>query len=372
VAFNGARLRLGRLFRNLTQSELAREVAASPALLCQIETGTRGPSSELVDALAHVLGFEPVFFHESGEDEFRQDECNFRKRRSTPERLLKRLAAQVTLFGMVVRHLRDALDPPQFAVPKIVGRTGEEIEQAAEACREGWDLQADAPIENVSRVLERAGVVLTGLDEGFAHVGSFSRFGSVSLVIVDTSQQSPTRIVFDMAHELGHGVLHRGVRTGTPDTERDADRFAAAFLLPRAGFRREFLPARGLDWGHLFELKGRWRTAVSVMVRRGYDLGLLDPATYRRAYKHLYAQGWARGEPSEPELENLGLFRLTLEALEKNGARSVNQIATQLQWKPETLEEVTGLRPLAPAAAPRVLSLDEFREKRSAVGLSGA
>lgn len=363
---NGRRLRLARLFRGLTQSELAREVAASPALLSQAETGTRGLGGDLVDAVAYVLGFEPAFFFQRIEDEFREEECNFRRRRVTPERLVKRLVAQTTLFGMLVRHLQEALDMPTLSLPTLPGGALlEDVEQAADACREQWGLPADEPIDGIGRVLERAGIVLTRLSEDAAGVDAFSRFGPVSIVVLNPLKQSPSRTLLDMAHELGHGVMHRGRRTGTPETERQADRFAAALLLPQSGFRREFWAAGRLDWGHLFELKQRWRTSVAMIVKRGFELGLLDPATYRRACKYMYAQGWARTEPHEPEHEEPELFRLALETLKREAGETIEGMAARLHWKITTFEDVAGLGG-ALETPPRVLSLDLFRQKRQA------
>jgi membrane-associated protein len=60
--FNGQRLKIARVFRGLTQSEVAVEVAASTALISQLESEGRDPSTELLEALSHVLGFETGFF----------------------------------------------------------------------------------------------------------------------------------------------------------------------------------------------------------------------------------------------------------------------------------------------------------------------
>ncbi|MBI4421901.1 MAG: ImmA/IrrE family metallo-endopeptidase [Gemmatimonadetes bacterium] len=364
--FNGRRLRLARLFRDLTQSELAREVAASPALLSQAETGARQLRGELVDALAYVLGFEPAFFFQRIEDEFREEECNFRRRRTTPERLIKRLVAQATLFGMVVRHLQEVLGLPAPSMPAPPSITSDDdVERAAEVTREHLGLPPDTPVDSLGRVLERAGVVLAQLDETAASADAFSRFGAVSVVVLNTWRQSPSRILFDLAHELGHGVMHRGLQVTTPEIERQADRFAAAFLLPRTGFRRDFWAVGRLDWTHLFELKRRWRTSVAAMVRRAFDLRLLDPATYRRACKYMYAQGWARTEPDESGDEKPELFSLALETVKREVGDTPEGIAVKLRWKFTTFEDVISLAG-APASPSRVLSLDLYRERRQA------
>jgi len=47
-----------------------------------------------------------------------------------------------------------------------------------------------------------------------------------------------------MAHELGHLVCHTQRVTGSMETEREADAFASAFLVPARTFSREFKSAR--------------------------------------------------------------------------------------------------------------------------------
>lgn len=245
AGFNGQNLRLARVFRGLTQSEVAAEVAASPALISQLESGGRDPSDELLEALCHVLGVEIGFFAQRTEDEFREDECNFRRRRTTPEKLQKRLQAHGTLLGMLIRHLAKNLDMPAYGVPEIRVTTQDDIEHAAENCREMWGLSADEPVSGLGRVLERAGVVLSRIKLESEDIDAFSRFGLASVIEVDSAKECGSRVRFDMAHELGHGVMHRGIRTGNPETEAQADAFAGAFLLPHRQFRREFWTSAG-------------------------------------------------------------------------------------------------------------------------------
>ncbi|MBI4502638.1 MAG: ImmA/IrrE family metallo-endopeptidase [Gemmatimonadetes bacterium] len=366
--FNGQRVRLTRVFRGLTQSEVAAEVAASPALISQLESGGRDPSTELLEALSHVLGVEPAFFAERTEDEFKEDECNFRRRRTTPERLQKRLLAHGTLLGLVIRHLEKKLELPRYAGPESRAETTEEIERAAETCRETWSLGLDSPVSGLGRLLERSGVVLSRLKLESEDIDPFSRFGMVSVVEVDTVKGG-SQAIFDMAHELGHGVMHRGIRTGNPQTEEQADRFATAFLLPRTAFRREFWAGGRLDWTYLLELKRRWGASVATIVRRAYELDVVDAATYRRARKHMYAQGWAHGEPDEPEVEKPALLEAALSALHQKTGAGVREIAAALNWKPTTFESVTGVdAEVLASVKPEVFSLGAYRERRHGTG----
>src|ERR1019366_10729976 len=105
--FRGERLQLAREFRGLTQEKLAESVAATPTLVRYCESGKkREPTPDLVEAFGAVLGFEPEFFYGNLQDVFRDDECSFRHRRTTPQKTKTQVRAHATLIAMVVEQLR--------------------------------------------------------------------------------------------------------------------------------------------------------------------------------------------------------------------------------------------------------------------------
>lgn len=57
--------------------------------------------------------------------------------------------------------------------------------------------------------------------------------GNVFFIAVAQGEKPKGRIFFDMAHELGHILLHPKSR------ENQANRFASAFLLPKESFLQE-------------------------------------------------------------------------------------------------------------------------------------
>ena len=89
---------------------------------------------------------------------------------------------------------------------------------------------------------------------------------------------------FDIAHELGHLVLHEGHVTGDRKTESEANRFASAFLLPRSTFVKVF-PKRGtrIDWAGIRALKLEFQVSKAAILYRAKSLELLDDDQYRGA-----------------------------------------------------------------------------------------
>src|SRR4051812_25232074 len=95
--------------------------------------------------------------------------------------------------------------------------------------------------------------------------------------------------------------MHDDVAPGSPRAEEEADRFASAFLMPKATFLQE-APTR---WSFpvFRSLKKRWHVSIQAMVHRAYQLGRLTLASYRRAFMYLNHFQLRRLEPDEWALE---------------------------------------------------------------------
>jgi len=341
--FCGERLQIAREFRGLTQKQLGVEVAASPALVSLCEAGKKkDPAVDLVEAFGAVLGFEPPFFYRRVEDPFREDECSFRHRRATPERLKSQIRAHATLIGFVLDNLRLVFSFPTLNVPQIAVSTAEEIELAAESCRWHWGLGTDGPILHVGRVLEHAGVVIVTDVVKSAKVDAFSRFGRTTIIFLNQVIPSTSRWIFDIAHECGHLVLHRGLQTGDLETEGQANRFASSFLMPRKAFGREF-GMKEFGWPHIFDLKKRWSVSAAAIVKRAYDLGLIGAVQYRRTFQYMSFKGWNKGEPYEPTFQAPEILRSALSSLGTSVELSLSTLCQQLHYSPITFHEVTGV-----------------------------
>jgi Zn-dependent peptidase ImmA (M78 family)/transcriptional regulator with XRE-family HTH domain len=351
--FYGGRLQLAREFRHLTQQELADRVVASNALISQYEAGKkRSPSPDLIAAFASVLGVLPGFFYQPVDDSFLREECSFRHQRAATERLKTQIRAHATLIGMVVEKLRMHFRFPPLNVPTIQAATREEIEIAAEATRQHWGLGLDAPLMHVGRILENAGVLIVPHLVRSTKIDAFSRQGRTTVIFLNQAIQSTSRWIFDIGHECGHLVMHGKIPTGTIETEDAADYYSGAFLMPRTAFSRDFGPSRReFSWKHIFDLKRHWRVSAASIVRRAHHLDLIGPVEYRRAFQYMSLKRWrSDGEPYEPAFQKPELLLGALNALGSDVELTIAQLCADLDFKPETFEEVTGVNvPAAPA-----------------------
>lgn len=341
--FRGERLQLAREFKGITQGDLAKDVAASVSLVSNCESGKkREPSTDLVEAFAEVLGFEPEFFFDPVYDVFKDEECSFRHRRTTPEKTKTQVRAHATLVAMVIEQLRSVFRFPKLDIPSFLASSVDEIEAAAERSRIHWKLGLDGPLAHVGRVAERAGVFVIPHLAQSAKIDAFSRRGKTAVIFLNQTIQSTSRWNFDIAHEFGHIVMHQNMITGDPETESAANRFASAFLMPRNAFTREFR-AKSFSWDFVFELKRRWMSSAASIVRRAYDLRLIDAVTYRRSCQYMSSQGWTKGEPHEPYFQPPELLHVALSSLGKKVDLTVDDLCSELHFTRQTFEEVAGI-----------------------------
>jgi Zn-dependent peptidase ImmA (M78 family) len=148
-------------------------------------------------------------------------------------------------------------------------RTNEQIEELARSVQlKLWEHRrelfgdTDDPIEvlNPARVLELAGYKVQYHEGGLGHdvqdgvgVDVAGLIDPANKVVEISLLSSPAERIFTLAHELGHvmlgstgTVVHRdrplnGTRITRDASEREADRFAACFLMPSKLLRKAFL-----------------------------------------------------------------------------------------------------------------------------------
>ncbi|CAN7282482.1 ImmA/IrrE family metallo-endopeptidase [Phyllobacterium sp. LjRoot231] len=198
-------------------------------------------------------------------------------------------------------------------------------------------------------MVENAGAIVTyfpGLSE---RVDALSMDRPRPIIVRSDAKASLSRQRFDLAHECGHLIMHRGVETGDKETEDQAHRFAGAFLFPRSAFVREYPRGRSLNWSALFQLKLRWKISVRAIVRRAFDLRIIDAAQYRSANIQLVKTGQAKIERYDDQmrLDEPELLAAAMNALSQNTPNGLRKLANDMALSYSMFEILTD-RPLPP------------------------
>jgi Zn-dependent peptidase ImmA (M78 family)/transcriptional regulator with XRE-family HTH domain len=294
-AFVPARLRLARELRGWSQSELANRGGITPAALSQFESGAH-PADPTLERLGQVL-VVPVAFFELPLDETHEGFFRSLRRTSVIDRRRAQALAQIAHdIASIDEGDRTVMQTrlPRNPISSLEA-SGDEIDDIGARVRTEWAVPP-GPVPSVVGLLESHGVVVIRMPLDSADVDAFSLpFVERPVVVLGSDKADRARSRFDAAHELGHLVMHGAEFWGLPEIEKQAHRFAAAFLMPRDQIYSE-LPDR-VDWPKLFQLKRRWQVSLAALLMRAKTLGRMTEGTYLTAVKAASARGWRRVEP---------------------------------------------------------------------------
>ena len=348
--FAGPRLVAIRELLGQTQAEVAEATGISPSALSQAERGDTTLSAVSIAQVAAHLGVSPEAFAERRDLEL-QMKPQFRHLRRTSVREQRKAERFVLAAARIADLLRDRVEFPsepfsfdhQVNPVLPVGDVAEEIESAAALARSELGLPKNKPIgSKLIRRLEAGGVTVVRDIETDRDIDAYSAVvGQLPVIVLDGGERSVwDRDNFNLAHEMGHIVMHRGIShtPGTRTVENQAHRFAGAFLAPAKALRKA-LP-RDLDWGCYLELKREWGMSMAALIRRAKDLGVIDDAMYTRAMKQRSAYGWRRVEPGSAD-RPLPAPRFLRRAMSK-AEISPSRLATQAHLPEDVVLRIVG------------------------------
>ncbi len=296
--FSPDKLRLARCAAGRSLAEIGELLGVTRQYAHKLEVNAI-PSSTQLSRLCEVLGVKESFFFTPRKSGIELEQCHFRSVRASTQTLRKTIAAQVEIFELLVDELDKEVAFPAVgfaALDEPVVGAGQ-IELVAERFRREQGLGL-GPLSSVTKLAEKIGVLVVNLAGADDRIDAFSLFNKRPLIVRNTSKENPGRQRFDLAHELGHLVMHQGIETGCRETEDQANRFASALLMPRASFAAEFPAMRGkyLNWPALRDLKLRWKVSFKALIYRARALDLLSADQAKSGFTYLARKGYTKSE----------------------------------------------------------------------------
>jgi Zn-dependent peptidase ImmA (M78 family)/transcriptional regulator with XRE-family HTH domain len=325
--FDGERLTLARHLAGLRKSALAEAVGRTPTAIAAYENGTKKPAAATVARLCLALGVEPDFFI-AGRPAFAAA-CgapHFRSLRSTTQLVRDQAYAYGLLAVGVAEALERHVELPDLGLPRLPvpidgSESPEATAEAAAAVRRAWGL-GSGPLGHLVRLAERHGVLVVFAPPQTSSVDAYS-FDNAHrpIILLNPVKSDYYRQRFDVAHELGHLVMHADAEPGSRTAEDQAHRFAAELLMPAADIR-DLLPAKA-DWRRLGRLKEEWGVSLQALIFRARQLGVMPSVTYRNAMATVSARGWRRREPGpSPAVEQPSLLPRAVRLLREVAAEA--------------------------------------------------
>lgn len=340
--FAGANLRLARTFSGLTLEELAEQVGKSKQFIHKLETNVDKPTESLSIQLAERLDVFPDFFYGAKTDQVVEDQFHFRKLRTTKVAIKQKAIAKGEIFKRVVDFCDTKLDLPKYGFIQRTVSSLEDIEVAAEVLRHHFGL-GSGPIQNITRVAENAGTFVTTFKGVSDEVDALSIAAARPIIVRNEVDRFSCRLRFDIAHEIGHFVMHDGIQTGDRVTESEANRFGGAFLLPRSVFAKEFpVSCSGrISWKSLAEVKLRWRVSKIAMLMRARQLSLIDDYQLRGGIITLKNNSESRKEIEDDsiEIERPVLLDKSIRLITRHYGLSLDDIGRTLNMRSSYIKE---------------------------------
>lgn len=300
-----ARLKEARESKGMSQTELAELAKITPQAISQYESDDKQPEWNTLMKISQHLELPIGYFTserpEGGEITSTAFFRSFKSRTKASNKMLRRWSVWA---AQIVNYIGAVVNLPPVVVPKPSNKfsyTDEEIEKIATECRRLWGL-ADGPIANMVALLESKGFVVIRSEFGVSDVDAFSCWqNNRPFIFLASDKNCAVRSRFDAAHELGHMILHRHIpqdeieNDGVLDKiEHEANRFAAAFLLPPKTFISEIFSS---NLKQFLELKKRWKVAIGAMIYRCKDLGVFDEQLHINLRKQMSFHKWVKREP---------------------------------------------------------------------------
>ncbi|MEW9053660.1 MAG: XRE family transcriptional regulator [Neobacillus sp.] len=304
--FNGSRLREGRIYRGYTITDLANELEVSKQMISKYENNKAVPTFESLIQISNILKFPKEYFYENT-IEVKTGNTYFRSLLTTGKKEREMQYDRVKYLTIIRALLEEYVDFPELHVPDFSERDSENVEEIANRLRVEWGLE-DKPIKDIVFLLETKGFVISSLNLDKRTIDAFGSQHEVNgkqyySIVLGNDKGSFYRRQFDVAHELGHKVLHDPYlnlddlsKDEFKQIEQEANDFAAAFLLPKESFLRD-VSIHPNDLMYYKLLKKKWCVSIGAMVMRAYKLGAITEGTYQYMQRSISQKGWRTKEP---------------------------------------------------------------------------
>lgn len=310
-----SRIEEAREARALSMADLAKNIGVTRQAISKYERGLNSPQPNTLKAISLCLDFPVEFFYKPEEANFSSNSpLFFRSNSSTSKKVKKACDYQIKWTDEIKVQISEYVDFLPCNIPTIDENyedlSFDDVEKLALDIRHDWGL-GDGPITDLIGVLENQGIIVAQFAVNhscdFKGVDAFSAWkNGTPYMLYHSVEKSAVRTRFGLLHELGHLVMHStiasddAIKKAVVDLADDqANRFAAAFLLPRTSFPAEI---HGSSLTALQYLKEKWGVAMSTIIRRCEDLKILTDNQINYLRRQMTSKGYWHREPLDDVL----------------------------------------------------------------------
>lgn len=321
--FKGDSLKYIRTLHGMSRKELAEKIKVTEQMIWQYEVKNDMPDMKKVYDLSRILNVRTRFFFNEKTEYFYdkkiiQETIAFRSlNQSTSTKLLNKQHMHMMFIDNFNRYLtrffnvgNQLLELKKGINEKIIDET-DKVEFITTLA--GWARMKIMNTDGNNKLLlnlEKYGVLIFEKSiDADADAYSTWTMDEKPIIILGKNKNITARRNFDLAHELGHLLLHKDVefvhlsRTEYKEKEREADLFAGAFLLPENEFKVDFSIIKKVSNPDSYiMLKEKWLVSVQAMAIRAKQLKLLTEQQYRYFWMSINKKGYKYCEPLDDEI----------------------------------------------------------------------
>lgn len=372
--FHGYRLKSARQLRGMTITALAEKTGISKQSISLYENDENKPEYGRVATLANALQVPYEFLITEDNCRTQTPTTYFRSLSSATKLVRVSQSLKLEYVAKMYEALLTYIDFPVLNLPDIqylgnydvnnpahLQQMYAEMESIALHVRQHWNL-GDGPIKDLQYTLESNGIIVTGFNAGSDSIDAFSQRtimarSEVCFIAVDQGSKPEGRIRFDMAHELGHLLIHpwsEDIDTLTKEEfklrETEANAFASALLLPRSSFGKDVVSyATSLDY--YIWLKNKWRASIQAMLYQAHRLDIITLNQFQYLMRQVSKRGWRKKEPGdEPYFLGDNIFQGAIDLLLNEHILTTEEILQLftdfgVALYPDELTEILHLKP---------------------------
>lgn len=339
ASLNPERIRCARETAGLSKVQLAESLGVTSRTVANYEE-VGAPVSKaavLADALQVMPSFFSVSPHAPLIEDLSEGQVWFRSLRKSTVRQRRSAVGHGRNALLFFRWIEDHFRLPECDLT-FADSAGMRPDLAATMLRAilGY---GENPLPEMTSLAEAHGIRLFSLPTVGREIDAFNfMFDGVPYIAVDTSKTAE-RVRFDIAHEIGHLMMHEMVSedvaaAGTRDIEGEAHSFAANLLMPK---RRVLgmVPTHA-SVSQIVAAKRYFKVSAMAMARRAYEMGRLSEWEYRQACSELTVQGYKSGEPRGLRPEQSKVFRFVADTNRQKGI-SVSTVSEETGLVPKEL-----------------------------------
>ena len=329
---NGKMITLARELKGISQSVLASNVPnLNQSTLSQLEIGVLDVPYETWKNIAAYFEL-PLSFFTLLRPKTPISSFYYRKRVTMPKKQLASMEARMDLIRESIDRVLDIVDIAECSLPSFdienLPNKRKAVEDAARKIREFLKI-SKGPIVNLVEVLERNGIIVHYLKDTPEKFDGITLLTDKGQPIIFINESIPNdRKRFTIAHELGHFVLHiRTFQELERDEELEANQFASEFLLPQIEIMNSL---NYLNLNSIANLKEYWLISKSAIIRRAFDLGVINKERYTYFNIELSRRGERKQETGYIKPENPKVISSIFSALKNDLNYSIDDICELL------------------------------------------